>query len=243
MRRALLLLCTFGLALSGCRSRCDNGGTLTLFWQKPQGGFTTATGQLLSCDEAGVSTVDVTVNGSFAGHFPCHGPSSDGITLTGFFGENVSVLVDAFDASNNLLYEDGPRSTSTASCGNVALDVTLGAVQAPFQISYALPGGIACPANSFVWLSLVDVTGNVQFDLVDQNNTPTAIPCGTVLTYDKALFGQYRLDFIQVVQPTGIPSTPFVSLYQFCQPLNFNHQAANDDFIVPTLISSSVSCR
>lgn len=242
MRRALLLLCTLGLALSGCRSRCDNGGTLTLFWQNPQGGFTDASGQLLSCDQAGVSTLDVSVNGTFLGTFPCHGPSSDGILLTGFFNQTVTVQLDAFDASNNLLYQD-VRSTSTAACGNVSLDVTLAAVQAPFQISYALPGGIACPPSSFVWLSLVDVTGNVQFDLVDANNSPTAIPCGTVLTYDKALFGQYRLDFIQVVQSTGVPATPFVSLYQFCSPLNFNHQAANDDFIVPTLISSSVSCR
>ena len=240
MRRALLLLSTFGLALSGCGSHCDNG-TLTLFWQKPQGGFTTATGQLLSCDEAGVSTVDVSVNGSLAGHFPCHGPSSDGITLTGFFNETVSVQVDAFDASHNLLYQD-VRSTSTARCGNVALDVTLAAVQAPFQISYALPGGIACPPNSFVWLSLVDVTGNVQFDLVDANNTPRALPCGTVLTYDKALFGQYRLDFIQVVQSTGVPATPFVAAFEFCTPLNFDHQAANDVFIVPTLLSASGFC-
>lgn len=242
MRRAILLLATFGLALSGCRSRCDNGGTLTVFWQNPQGGFTTTTGQLLSCDAAGVSTVDVSVNGSLAGHFPCHGPSSDGITLTGFFNnETVSVQVDAFDASNNLLYQD-VRSTSTAACGNVALDVTLAAVQAPFQISYALPGGIACPPSSFVWLSLVDVTGNVQLDLVDGSHSPTAIPCSTVLTYDKALFGQYRLDFIQVVQPTGNPLAPFVAAYQFCSPLTFDHQAANDVFIVPTLFSASVSC-
>ena len=148
MRRAILLLATFGLALSGCRSRCDNGGTLTLFWQNPQGGFTDASGQLLSCDQAGVSTVDVSVNGTLAGHFPCHGPSSDGITLTGFFdNETVSVQLDAFDASNNLLYQD-VRSTSTASCGNATLDVTLAAVQAPFRISYALPGGI-CPADSY----------------------------------------------------------------------------------------------
>jgi hypothetical protein len=152
------------------------------------------------------------------------------------------VQVDAFDASNNLLYQD-VRSTSTAACGHVALDVTLSAVQAPFQISYALPGGAACPANSFVWLSLVDVTGNVQFDLVDANNSPTAIPCGTPLTYDKALFGQYRLDFIQVVRSTGVPATPFVAAYQYCSPLNFDHQAANDVFIVPTLFPASVSCR
>ncbi|SRR6266568_4506852 len=241
MRRAILLLCTFGLALSGCGSRCDNGGTLTLFWQTPQGGFTTATGQLLSCDAAGVSTVDVSVNGTLAGHFPCHGPSSDGVTLTGFFNETVSVQLDAFDASHNLLYQDA-RTTSTAACGNVVLDVTLAAVQAPFQISYALPGGIACPPSSFVWLSLFDVTGNVQFDLVDANHSPTALPCGTVLTYDKALFGQYRLDFIQVVQQTFNPSTPFVALYQDCSPLIFAHQAANDVFIVPTLLLPTGTC-
>ena len=241
MTRAILLLATFGLAVSGCGRHC-NDGTLTLFWQKPQGGFTTATGQLLSCDEAGVSTVDVSVNGVLAGTFPCHGPSSDGITLTGFFNETVSVQVDAFDASNNLLYQD-VRTTSTAACGNIALDVTLAAVQAPFQISYALPGGIACPPSSFIWLSLVDVTGNVQFDLVDANNTPTAIPCdNTDLIYDKALFGQYRLDFIQVVQPTGNPLTPFVARYEFCSPLNFNHQASGDVFIVPTLFSASGFC-
>ena len=244
MRRAILIFATFGLALSGCGSHCNNGGTLTLFWQNPRGGFTDASGQLLSCDQAGVSTVDVTVNGTLAGHFPCHGPSSDGITLTGFFnGETVSVQVDAFDASDNFLYSDGPRSISTAACGNVARDVTLDAVQAPFQISYALPGGVACTPNSFIWLSLVDVTGNVQFDLVDANNTPFAIPCdNTDITYDKALFGQYRLDFIQVVQQTGNPLAPFFAQYQFCQPLSFDHQAANDLFIVPTLFSATGPC-
>lgn len=244
MRRAILFLAFLAVGASGCHSssRCDVGGTLTLYWQPPQGGFTTATGQLLGCDAAGVATVDVTVNGTSAGTFNCHGPTADGIQLTGFGDETVSIQLDAFDASNRHLYQE-VTSASTALCADTLVDANLAAVQAAFQVSYALPGGNTCPPSSYLWYSIVDVTGNTQFALVDAQNSPTAVPCGSQLIFDQALFGQYRLDFIQVVTPTGNGFQPWGALYEYCSPLTFNHNTANDTLFVPTLSPATGLCQ
>jgi hypothetical protein len=246
MRRAVLMLATFGLALTGCYSRhydqpaaCAPVGTLTVYWQVPQGGFVSPAGALQACDAAGVAYVDVSVNGVSTGKHPCHGPRADGIQLTGFTDETVKVQADAYDAQGNLLFQD-VRNVTTAYCYDTTVDVQLAAVAAPLLVSYALPVP-TCPANSFVWLSLVDVTGNVQYDLVDLNNTPNDLPCGVQnpIVYPKALYGQYRLDFMQVVQWNG---SSYESRYQYCAPTTFNHVAPNDQLSV-TLQPTVGVCR
>lgn len=227
MRRAILLLAALAAGASGCssNSRCDVGGTLTLYWQPPQGGFTTATGQLLGCDAAGVATVDVTVNGTSAGTFNCHGPSADGIQLTGFGDETVSIQLDAFDASNRHLYQEVTRA-STALCADTLVDANLTALAGDLTVGYQFTDSFSCTANTFIWYTLLDVAQNQVVDEVGPSSTnPQAIPCGSAITLSALPFGRYTVTRIQEVQ---LVSNTYQTFHATCSPQTFDHLAAGE---------------
>jgi hypothetical protein len=241
MRRAVLMLATFGLALAGCSSHHCDGGTLTVYWDGQNGsGFVSTGGVLQGCDAAGVATLDISINGAVvASQAPCHGPNADGITLTNFGNETVAVQLDAYDSQGNLLYQD-VSNVDTAYCRDTVFDAPLSAVAAPMNLEYLLPVS-QCPPGAYVWLSLVDTTDQKQLDLVDQGNTPTAIACGNPdpIVYSNALYANYRLDWIQVVQWDG--GSGYTSLYEYCTPTYFTHSAPNDTLSV-TLQTATTGC-
>jgi len=100
---------------------------------------------------------------------------------------------------------------------------------------------LPCPVSSYVWLSISDETRGTVFAVVDGQNAPTSIPCNTPLVFPAAPFGHYRLDFVQILTPTGIPSVPFRPVYQMCTPFPFAH--AGDDIVtLPALGQATGPC-
>jgi hypothetical protein len=243
MKRAIPLLAAAFLGLTGCYTQCTDT-ELDVTWA-----FTDASGTVLSCPASGTATVrifldDLQLTDRFGNptDFTCaDGPT---IPILGIPAGTHKLQLDAHDASGNLLYQYVNTNLPLLSCGVNPLSANLDAVQATMVVHYSIANaGNQCPSGSFVWYSIFDVTDNRQFDLVDGTHSPTAVPCGTVLTFDKALFGTYALDFIQIVVPTGNPSAPFGALYESCTPQTFDHSAPNDGIVLPPLQPATVFCQ
>jgi hypothetical protein len=248
MRRAILLLAVVVAGASGCSNDCNSGGTLTIYWQTPQGGFTSATGQLLGCDAAGVATVDVTINGTLVSTSNCHVSSSaDGVQLFGFGDETVNVQVDAYSSSNEHLYQ-ALTSTTTAFCANKVLDVTLTAVNADMNVAYSFrSGGCMAPttaspySTTFIWYRLVDGSGKVV-SAADQTQNSTAIPCSdtnrTFVVPSLALSQSYAIDGIEEVELDANGSF-IVWSYNCVQSPAVLHAQANDTVTAGPMVAQA----
>lgn len=253
MRRAIpFLAAAAALTATGCTSSHCDPSDVNVYWES----FTDVNGRTFTCAGSDVVGVQVFVDGqaqllNSSGQpqpvscIPFPGQSSAaGVTLLAFTPGTYSIEVQAYDQTGNLKYL---AQTSVVvpgnACGQVlTVDTVPTQVADDLTVAYSITGGQACPANSFVWYSLFDVTGNASFSAVDGQHSPQSVPCGSVLTFPTALFGQYQLDFIQIVTPTGNPATPYAAVFQDCTPLAFNH-SGRDGTTVPPLQTATVSCQ
>lgn len=231
MRRAILLLAALTAGASGCSSNhCPNGGTLTVYWQPPQGGFT-ANGALLGCDQAGVATVDVYIDNQFSGTFSCHGPSADGITLIGFDNQVVAVEIDGYDASRNLLYQGVVTNQPTTFCADTFVDVTAPALTGNLTVQYGFTDSFTCSGGTYIWYTLLDATRNQVIDEVGPSSiNPQAIPCGSTISLLDVPFGNYTVTRIQEVQLSG---STYSTAHATCSPQSFGHFVTAD--VSPTV--------
>jgi len=235
MKRAIVFLATAVIA-TGCHT-CPPTDAV-VFWT-----FVDASGnQFVGCPGSGVSFVRVFLNGEAQTDefgntdFSCT-VFSDGAVLPNFRGGTYALQLEGYDANSQLLYLD-QRNVTLANCGETVVDASLAAVQGSLTLDLA--GFTQCPLDSFVWYSLVDVTNNQIYSVVDGLDTPTAIPCTGSVLFDKVPFGQYQFDFVQVVRRTGDPVTPYLAAFQNCTPQAFNH--LGDDAVTATLVPALASC-
>ena len=223
MRRAILLLATFGLALPGCysRSRCDNGD-VTLYWHFPSGSSE------LSCNQAGVLNVQVSIDGVVEGQFPCSSLSADGrttvqgITITNFFEEPHSFLIDALDGNDRAVWSSDSFSYTPTACTNNVLDRNLTAITGDLTVGYQFTDTSSCTSNnSFIWYELRDANNQVVDAVGPTSQDPQAIPCASTITLQALPYGQYTVTRIQEVQFPS-PST-YVTSHATCSSQPFGH--------------------
>jgi hypothetical protein len=235
MKRAILLLATALLGTSGCTSHPCDRTSIAVQWL-----FIDAAGGQHGCSDSGTAVVHVFLDGTPQfdqtgnTNFTC-GTFENGVILTDFRGGQHALQIDALDQNGTLLYQD-QRTFTANSCGaspNLPVDVV--AVQGPLDLAYTLPVP-QCPPGSFVWFSLTGLSPGTATFVVDGLHTPEAFPCGNPypLPID-APFGQYRLDFIQVVQPG---TTTFNSVYENCTAQAVNHLGSDQ---VPVALSASTT--
>jgi len=196
MRRAIPILAAVLLGSgAGCVTRHCDFGTLTIYWT-----FTDAAGQPRGCADAGVSTVRVTIDG-VADDWACQpfGDGVEGITYTDFTTSTHSVQVEGFDANSQLLYLYQASNVQTNGCGDAAIDANLTAIAGDLIIDYRFTDSAACPGNTYIWYELLDES-NQMVDVVDGTHTPTAIPCGQMISLSQVSFGNYTVSRIQEVE-------------------------------------------
>ncbi len=234
MKRATIgVLAAALVGATGCGSHCEN---MQLAWT-----FTDASGNPISCEQSGAAWILIFLDDQqlVDGYGnPLQLTCADGpvVPIVGVGPNPVKLQLDAYDANKNLLYQYIASNVTARQCGNNVLQVDLTAVQAAMTIAYSINNtGNACPQGSYVWYSLFDVTDNQLFSAVDGTHSPNSVPCGSELTFDGALYGTYRLDFIQIVAPTQDPTQPWVSLFADCTAHAFTHAAPNDGYTVPQL--------
>lgn len=238
MKRAILLLTTALLGLSGCRD-CLN--TITVQWA-----FKDAAGNLLDCSQASVATAHVFLDGRAqfdqfgSTEFTC-AQFPNGVILTDYPGGTHLLQIDALDQNGNLLYQFHDN-ISARNCGDTTLPIDVPAVVGPLDINYRLPVA-QCPVSSFVWFSITDLSTQQPAIVIDGLHTPEQFPCGQTIPLPLDVpFGDYRLDFIQIVQKTSNIITPYVAVYQNCTPGLTVHHTGVDLFDV-TLASATSTCQ
>jgi hypothetical protein len=125
MRRAILLLATFGLALSGC-SRRNDPGSLTFYWSFQDAGGAIAgdfTVRNPGCDIAGVDSVDITVGGVTSTENCVQSNGAPGVTITGFLQGPIQYGVDGFRGNERVFTTSGV--VNARSNADVSTDLTL----------------------------------------------------------------------------------------------------------------------
>jgi hypothetical protein len=245
-RAAIALAIPLALAAGGCGAASCAPPALDVSW----GTFTDAAGQPFDCAAAGalVAGIRVLVDGT-----PSYGldggcvvssgsTRTEAVRLSAVAAGAHEVDVQGVDADGRLRFADTRTVTVPGGCGAVArADATPAAVADDLGLGYSIAGGLPCPLSSYVWLSIIDVTRGTVFSVVDGQNGPTSIPCNTPLVFPAAPFGSYRLDFVQIVTPTGISAFPFRPVYQMCTPFPFDH--ARDDIVaLPALGPATGPC-
>jgi len=181
MNRALVLLPMAAIA-SGCyvSPACDPP-TLAVVWspaRSASAGFTLpglAAGTTLSCGDAGVSSVELSVSGQVIAcpggfgygcigtDWPC-GIGAVEIDIAG--GGTYPVSVSAFDSAGNLKYAVD-TSASASACSANAISVQPAGRPGTLSLSYTLdgancapnPGNIGTYQGTFMWYTLDDSVG------------------------------------------------------------------------------------
>ncbi len=126
MRRALLILATFGLALSGCYSTPRDPGTLTFYWSFQDRGGAVAgdyTAAHPGCSTAGVDSIDVTVGGVTSTESCVQSNGVPGVTVAGFSQGPYHYTVDGFRGNERVFTTSGDVNARWNA--DVSTDLTL----------------------------------------------------------------------------------------------------------------------
>ncbi len=179
---------------SGCvvtADPCD--GTLTVDWQQ----FRDANNAVWSyCYSAGVSTVDVYVDGAAPYSVPCTDYS---MVIPAAEGTH-SVVVEGLDAGGYILYRDSFPSASVAC--NMDTPVNSTPSEGYFDIAYTVTSGTCSSYSpSYVWFSIHDwTTQNTTWNSVGSGSSDPAY-YGMCSYYGDLLLrlpaGSYTLDGVQ----------------------------------------------
>src|SRR5512146_2611901 len=237
MNRAKLFLLLVGSALLGGGCNTCDVSDVALFWHLPNANNTAE----LTCDQAGVASVVITIDGASFDPLACtlqdvDGNPVQGITLTHFAsGVQYAFQIDGLDSAGQVIYSTAFQYTPTG-CGLKVLDETLTPLAGDLVIPYAFQGGGPCtpvsPAsaypNTYSWFQLIDQSGQL-YSASDAQHDPTLIACNAAtptITIPGALFGRYTLAGVEEVE-IGFGGTATVRRYNCTRP-SFQHAAAGD---------------
>ncbi len=143
------------------------------------------------CASAGVSTVDVWMNGQFVDNLPC---LSGGITITGVPRGTHTIDVEGLASNGAILYRDS-FSVSADSCGDHSVPAS--PAEGFMNVDYTAAGG--CTSSPcFLWLSVHDDIANQLAVAYSASGGATTFqyPNDVVL---RLAAGTYSLDWMQLV--------------------------------------------
>lgn len=217
MTRASLLLPLAAL-VAGCYSSSSNTcfpAFLNVYWTPsltpPNGGFQVpglvAAGfpAQLGCTDAGVTRVEVRVDGGVAtctNGVDCVGLdwrcSVNGVSVPVCVGDVHNVQVDGFDIDGNLKYRSSIVTAPAADGGDAFVGIFPQGVDGTLSIPYEFAdGGNACAGASNLWFQVT--RDGAVYDFVDDTSAdPAAIPCTDVVVNR----------FIDVLTPSGSSLVP-----------------------------------
>jgi hypothetical protein len=160
----------------GCIVSDDcNTRTVSIGWPT----FLLADGtQTASCGAAGVSSVDVFMDGQSVGNFAC---TEGGVSVTSVPDGTHVFTVEGLDASSFIILRD--EITLGATCGEQVVSVR--PAEGTLRFAYGFEGDGPCFAGgSFIWFNLTDETANAVTVAVDQNSAnPETYVCGDVISF------------------------------------------------------------
>lgn len=252
MKRAIVLLSSAAILGMGCGHTCDFRD-IALYWH-----FPTAGGEL-SCSDAGVASIRITIDGNVEGTFSCllqdvNGNPVQGILLTDFGSRAYQFLVEGLDAGGSTIYTDSFTYTPTL-CGTNTVDRTLVAAGGDMTLAYAFTDATTCTtprsgqspySTTFIWFSLTGPTGQV-YSSATRTVDPTALACGArgaAIFFQNAPLGTYTLNGIEEVEILG--NSQAIVYHYNCVTTSLTHAASGDTFqvsLVPQQTGGTNACN
>lgn len=214
MRHLLLAVPLLALA-SACAEPCT-APVLTVSWR-----FTLPDGTVdVRCPEAGVSTLDLWLDGELAAQgMSC---AQGAASFTGLAAGTHTFAIRGNGADGAVRYQTWGQLAADA-CGEtrVTLRPGAGTLRVAYPTSTGLCASAADPAtNGYVWYQLLDRTTGLTASIVNASASPVQLPCalGSQAWFELPVpWGLYRLRWIQVVTyPLAADPTP---IFQYCPPL------------------------
>jgi hypothetical protein len=206
MNRAILLFVAASMTMTGCYTRPCNVSDITFYWHFPSGSTE------LSCNDAGVVSVQISVDGQVQGQFPCTALASDGVTpvqgvtLLSFSSRPYDFQLDGLDKDGHAVWSDA-FSYTPAGCGNIALDRDLTALTGDLDVSATFTDDVPPPTDPVQFTTCAGAgVENFFIELVDGSGNPVSgadgvyVPC---------------VDSAGVLPGFVIPSLEFGSTYAF----------------------------
>lgn len=227
MNRALLLLPMAALA-SGCYVAPPCDPVANVYWTFTVPGLN----GLMTCADAGVTSVDIFVDNALVETVPCQGPAADGIQLVGFDRGTHLLQLDVYDRNDVRRYQyDG--NINLSGCTST-FDVVGSGVAGDLDLTYLFQPAQNCLTGSYAWYQLRDASGG-NFDVAPIS---TQNACGVQPIGPLALpAGVYTLSRFEVGVISGTGWTPD---YNACGALTFLH--AGPGSLSTTLVPATASC-
>jgi hypothetical protein len=215
---------------------CYDPGTVTFYWS-----FTTAEGQVLSCQEAGIDTIRIEIDGQTI-FSPCVLAGTEGVRLNDFYQGVYPYTLYALRGGEEggYLYMD-QGAVETGTCQNPAVNSAMAATQADLGLAYFFDGRDTCVANGeepvdYVRYAISDIDGNMVAygDLVCDDAHAFAIP--------ELPFGAYTLRWLQGLQ-FDPGSAQNVAVYQKCD-VPIQHWSAGAIVVnMPVIPEGAPACQ
>lgn len=237
MRRLALLLATTVLG-TGCvveNDDCDLGGTLTVEWPQLQ----LADGSITArCDVAGVTHVDVYLNGeAVQTRFTC---ADKGAVITNVASGSYLLTVEAVDATGRIVLRDEVQ-VATDRCGDRLVQVQPSEGFVELAYSFVNDGTCITPGPSYLWFSVFDAVVGAPSVRIDESS-----PLGDQLLYacgdQRGIVfalpsGPYDLDWIEERQYPG-----FLVTGTNCNRASFSIAAGQRTVLATTLADAQTAC-
>jgi hypothetical protein len=182
MNRFAVLLVAAGALSTGCggggsSNHCAR--TVSIGWPN----FLLESGAVQGCNLAGVTTVEVFVDGTSVGKFPC---SNGGVDVTGVDSART-FTVEGLDGAGTIILRD--EVTAGGTCANVLVNTQ--PAEGTFTLDYHFTPTDVCTTGSVIWFALKD---NISGDViaVDESHNPNTYACGVGISFPLAS-GDYTL--------------------------------------------------
>lgn len=168
--------------------------------------------QGMTCAEAGVATVAVSVDGSQSATVPCSDGTYDAAAFTGILAGQHAMSFEAFDVTGQRLYAATTNVTVNRGADNDFTINLLGVVKGGLEFVWNFGAAKAsCQTSgvSIIDFTLVDDTGKTVFSTSAPGNTPfdcTQQPMrfGHDLQSSQLIAGIYTLSSIEGRLPNGV---------------------------------------
>lgn len=225
-RLALLLTAAASLAGTGCGSGpCTR--SVTVDWS---GGFLGADGSRLSCAQAGVTEVDLYINGdpNSLARVACTSLGAQAVDLP---GGSTMITVEGVESGGRIAFRDEPTVNTT--CGDV--HVVAVPAEGTLALQYTFAPSNVCYATqpTYIWSKVWDNVANEA--AFQDTGTGGQNLCGTALTY-RLPAGSYTLMGVNEYSP----SARIVGAD--CTQRTFTIAGARETAVPASLVDSSQAC-
>jgi hypothetical protein len=193
-------------------------------------------GQTSDCTTAGVSALDVFVNGYFADRFSCAGAPGT-VQVAG--GTN-DLIVEAIDSGGTVRYRDY-KTVDANVCGHQGTVASMPG-QGWLEVAYTFSPTNACyPTQpTYMWLQVFDDVAQ-QIAFLETDMTSFQV-CSVTLAGPRYAVpvGSFTFDGIEEVLPVGGGATTTVRADCTARPFDVNFLAVTT--VRPQLVSSGAHC-